>query len=190
MVLVRIFILFLSLCLNPLVLAASVEAPDDELRQLLTQAINDNTSFQDRFEAEVWLMDMSSRLKRYITDDYTRINLLKQVHLEAQRAKLQPELVMAVIHVESRFNQWAISHAGARGLMQVMPFWLNEIGQPGASLFDMRTNLRMGCTILKYYLGKEDGNMTQALARYNGSRGSFVYPNLIYKALRTRWFRR
>ena len=166
---------------------AQRQAPDDELRTLLTRAITEMDSFPDRFSAEVWLVDMSTRLKPFIKDDNKRIELLKHIHYESTRAKLRPELVLAVIEVESRFDKFAISHAGARGLMQVMPFWLKEIGRPGDDLFDMKTNLRMGCTILRHYLDKEKGNITHALARYNGSLYSYSYTNKVFRALDKRW---
>ena len=162
---------------------------DEELRTQLKQAANDTHSFADRFDAQVWLTDMSRRLEKRIPDHNYRINLLKDIHMEATRSGLEPELVLSVIQVESNFNNYAISHAGARGLMQVMPFWLKEIGRPGDSLFHDKTNLRYGCTILKYYLGKEHGNRVLALARYNGSRGSRQYPALVYKTLNTTWYR-
>ncbi|MFP3874423.1 MAG: lytic transglycosylase domain-containing protein [Thiohalophilus sp.] len=170
-------------------LAADSDRVEPELRRLLQQAINDNDSFEDRFDAEVWLVDMSHRLKARVPDPQRRLSLLKQIHYEATRAGLWPELVLAVIEVESNFDRFAISSAGAMGLMQVMPFWLDEIGQPGDNLFDIRTNLRMGCTILKYYLDKENGNLTPALARYNGSYGSHRYTTKIYTALDSRWRR-
>jgi soluble lytic murein transglycosylase-like protein len=160
-----------------------------ELRQLLQQAIKDSDSFEDRFDAEVWLVDMSNRLSDKVPDDEKRLKLLRQVHFEATRAKLHPELVLAVIHVESDFNRFAISNAGAQGLMQVMPFWLKEIGKPKDNLFDVRTNLRIGCTILKYYLDKEKGDLTRALARYNGSLGSYRYTNKIFNNLNKRWYK-
>ena len=160
---------------------------DPALRDLLKSAISESGSFKDRFEAEVWLTDMSNRLKKRVPDHKNRIGLLKQIHFEAQRTKLHPELVLAVIDVESNFNRYAISHAGAMGLMQVMPFWLKEIGRPGDNLFNIRTNLRMGCTILKYYLDKEKGNLTRALMRYNGSLGSYRYTRKVFKALDYRW---
>ena len=162
----------------------------NELRILLQQAIKDSDSFEDRYDAEVWLVDMSSRLSDKIPDDEKRLKLLRQIHYEATRAKLYPELVLAVINVESNFNRFAISKAGALGLMQVMPFWLKEIGKPKDNLFDVRTNLRMGCTILKYYLKKEKGDLTRALARYNGSLGSYRYTNKIFKVLNKRWHKR
>lgn len=166
----------------------AMEQPfDPELRDLLIEAINNSDSFQDRFDAEVWLVDMSNRLEPYVTDDQKRINLLKQIHYEATRASLRPELVLAVIEIESRFDRFAISSAGALGLMQVMPFWLKEIGHPEDNLFDIHTNLRMGCTILRYYLDKEKGNLTHALARYNGSLYSHKYTSKVYRALDKTW---
>ena len=160
---------------------------NNELRVLLQQAIKDSNSFDDRFDAEVWLFDMSNRLKKKIKEPEKRLKLLRQIHHEAKRANLHPELVLAVIDVESNFDRFAISKAGAQGLMQVMPFWLKEIGQPRDSLFNVRTNLRMGCTILKFYIKKEKGNLTRALARYNGSLGRYKYPNKVFKLLNKRW---
>ena len=173
----------------PTARAIAIDPVDPELRALLRQAAADTDSFPDRFEAEVWLMDMSRRLEKKLPDPAFRIDLLKQVHYEANRAGLSPELVLAVIEVESNFNPFAISSAGARGLMQVMPFWLKEIGKPGDSLFRVHTNLRYGCTILKYYLDKERGNLFHALARYNGSRGKPQYPTLVNRAMKARWYR-
>jgi len=162
---------------------------NNELRLLLQQAVKDSDSFGDRFDAEVWLIDMSNRLKKKIKQPEKRLTLLRQIHHEANRADLHPELVLAVIDVESNFDRFAISKAGAQGLMQVMPFWLKEIGQPRDSLFNIRTNLRMGCTILKYYLKKEKGDLTRALARYNGSLGRYKYPNKVFKLLNKRWYK-
>lgn len=174
--------------------AAVPNPPDEQLRSLLIEAIAQSDSFKDRYDAEVWLMDYRGRLAMHtaqrIPDDTERVRLLKQIHYEAKRAHIEPELVLAVIDVESRFNPWAISNVGAQGLMQIMPFWLKEIGRPNDSLFDMRTNLRMGCTILSYYLKMEQGSLPRALARYNGSVGSWKYPNLIFSALRDRWYKR
>jgi soluble lytic murein transglycosylase-like protein len=163
------------------------EAVDPELRALVKQAALETDSFSDRFDGEVWLADMSQRLEKRVPDPAFRIELLKNVHYEARRADLPPELVLAVIEVESNFSQYAISVAGARGLMQVMPFWLKEIGKPGDSLFRVQTNLRFGCTILKYYLQKEKGNLHAALKRYNGTRES-RYSFKVDKAYKTRWF--
>jgi len=167
----------------------TAEPVDPELRTALKQAIEASDSFKDRFEAEVWLVDMSTRLAPTIPDPEKRVRLLRMIHQEATRAGLIPELVLAVIEVESNFNQFAISRAGAIGLMQVMPFWLKEIGHPEDNLFDARTNLRLGTTILKYYLDKENGNLTRALARYNGNAGSYRYTNKVFEALREKWRR-
>jgi len=183
-------LLILATLLPATVMANTPQQPDDELRELLIQAIEEADSFNDRFEAEVWLLDMSSRLVKRIPDDAMRIQLLKRVHYEARRVDLPPELVLAVIQVESNFDPWAISVVGARGLMQIMPFWLDEIGRPDDNLFDMATNLRMGCTILRHYLDKEKGKLGRALARYNGSLGSFRYPDKVFRALRDRWGQR
>lgn len=163
--------------------------PDPQLRQLLKEAAADTSAFDDRFQAEVWLMDMSQRLRPRIANPDERLGLLKVIHQEARRAELPPELVLAVIDVESDFDRYAISHAGARGLMQVMPFWLNEIGRPEDNLFKIRTNLRFGCTILRYYLDKARGDLREALARYNGSLGRRYYPDKVFQALRRHWYR-
>lgn len=176
-----------ALLLSLPVQAEQAQPPDDSLRTLLKQAISDSDSFKDRFDAEVWLVDMSKRLAPIVPNPEQRVNLLKQIHYEATRAKLRPELVLALIEVESRFDRFAISHAGAIGLMQVMPFWLKEIGRPKDNLFDIHTNLRMGCTILRYYMDKEKNDLTSALARYNGSLYSYKYTNRIFRVLDKRW---
>ena len=180
------------LSLTGLLLIGSVyasEPHDPELRRLLQEAVLADVGFNDRFDAEVWLLDMSNRLEPYIENTKTRIALLKQLHYEATRVNLAPELVLALIEVESRFDQFAISVSGARGLMQIMPFWLEEIGISDNNLFRMRTNLRMGCTILRYYMDMESDNLTRALARYNGSLGKQDYPNKVISALNKRWFK-
>jgi soluble lytic murein transglycosylase-like protein len=186
--------IFLSLLLALFfLLPASAEEASDtdpELRKLLIKAVNDSDSFKDRFDAEVWLLDMSTRLQRFVPDAEKRLQLLKQIHREASRASIHPELVLAVIEVESYFNRFAISSAGAQGLMQVMPFWLKEIGRPDDNLFDIRTNLRMGCTILKYYLDKSKGDLVEALQRYNGSLRSHKYSNKVLTRLNQRWFKK
>lgn len=166
---------------------ADQQPVDEKLRQLLINAIEASDSFSNRYDAEVWLVDMSNRLQYKVPDPDKRLRMLQQIHYEATRAELYPELVLAVIDVESNFNQFAISRAGAMGLMQVMPFWLKEIGRPDDNLFNLKTNLRMGCTILRYYLDMEKGDLTQALARYNGSKGSYRYTNKVFKVLNERW---
>jgi soluble lytic murein transglycosylase-like protein len=170
-------------------LSAAQEEPDPELIALLREAANETDSFPDHFDAQVWLTDMSARLERQVNDHAERIEILKRVHYEATRAELPPELVLAVIDVESNFDRFAISIAGARGLMQIMPFWLDEIGRPEDNLLHIETNLRFGCTILKYYMDIEKGDLIRALGRYNGSLGRRKYPNLVLDKLRLKWFR-
>jgi len=178
---------FLFLLLSTHTVASTEEKPDAALRQLLKQSIAESDSFKDRFDAEVWLLDMSTRLAFKIKDTKKRLHLLRHVHYEAKRAKLSPQIVLALIQVESNFDEYAISTTGARGLMQIMPFWLKEIGDTNDNLFNVRTNLRFGCTILRYYLDKEKGNITRALARYNGSLGSYRYTTKIFRVLDNRW---
>jgi len=168
--------------------AVAQDGPDPELREVLRIAASDTTSFEDRFDAEVWLTDMSRRLERQVKDPEERIRILKLVHLEAKRADLAPELILAVIETESNFDHYAISVAGAIGLMQIMPFWLGEIGRPDDNLLHIDTNLRYGCTILKFYLDKEDGDLRRALGRYNGSLGRRKYPNKVIDKLTSKWF--
>lgn len=169
--------------------AAAQERPDPALIDMLRQVANDTESFTDHFDAQVWLTDMSDRLAQQVTDPAERIDILKSVHQEAVRADLAPELVLAVIDVESNFDKYAISGAGACGLMQVMPFWLNEIGRPDDNLLHVNTNLHLGCTILKFYLDMEDGDLQRGLGRYNGSLGRRTYPTKVLKKLRLKWFR-
>ncbi|MBL4762048.1 MAG: lytic transglycosylase domain-containing protein [Gammaproteobacteria bacterium] len=169
--------------------AGNTDNVKPQLGKLLRDAINDADSFDDKFAAEVWLLDMNNRLKPYIKNDKERVTILKRVHYEATRAKLEPRLVLAVMEVESRFDRFAVSRSGALGLMQIMPFWLKEIGRPNDNLFHINTNLRMGCTILKYYLDIESGNLHRALGRYNGSLGKRKYPDKIFTALRKHWYR-
>ncbi|MGH1471502.1 MAG: lytic transglycosylase domain-containing protein [Cellvibrionaceae bacterium] len=160
---------------------------DPELRQHLKNAIESSESFADRFDAEVWLVSKSNRLERFIKDPEKRLNLLRSIHRAATEAKLQPEIVLSVIEVESHFDRFAISHAGAQGIMQVMPFWKKEIGRPDDNLFHLETNLRYGCTILKHYIDKEKGRLAPALARYNGSYGSYRYSEKVMNAWQNRW---
>ncbi|WP_318152579.1 lytic transglycosylase domain-containing protein [Halomonas sp. M4R1S46] len=137
--------------------------------------------------ARQWVRDMTPRLARYVADDAYRQALLARVHQEARLAGLAPELVLAVIQVESAFRADAVSSAGATGLMQIMPFWIRELGLPADDLKDPWRNLRYGCTILAHYLAVERGDLTRALARYNGSLGKTWYPERVMRALATRW---
>ncbi len=134
-----------------------------------------------------WLGAMSERLKRFKSEAHTRIEFLETLSYESRRAGLEPALVLGLIQVESGFRKYAISSAGARGYMQVMPFWARLIGDgEPARLFHMQTNLRFGCVILRHYLDIERGDLFMALGRYNGSRGKPEYPNAVL-ANRARW---
>lgn len=160
-------------------LSASVQAA-------LHDAVSDSrpqiSSFKDPIEAANWLSDMSARLSKRIPEREYRVDLLRSVHYEATRAGLDPQMVLGLIEVESAFRKYAVSVAGARGYMQVMPFWLNVLERPKDNLFDMRTNLRYGCTILRHYIDIEQGDLFRALGRYNGSLGRAEYPNLVKNA--------
>src|SRR5690606_28992559 len=168
--------------------------PDPELREKLKQAIAEARSFPDRFEAEVWLTDMSSRLSRQVEDPDERLEILKSVHWHARQVGLEPELVLAVIDVESNFDRFAISSAGALGLMQVMPFWVKELEeelgyQDKNVLFKIDTNVLMGCWILKHYLEMERYDLVRGLARYNGSVGQTWYADRVIQRLNRKWYR-
>lgn len=134
-----------------------------------------------------WLISMSHRLEKYIPDLIEREDFLRTVYYEATRAGLDPQLVLSVIQVESGFKKYAVSHAGARGYMQIMPFWVGVIGHQDHNLFHLRMNLRYGCTILRHYLDKENGDYFRALGRYNGSLGEAFYPQLVFNKWRTTW---
>jgi soluble lytic murein transglycosylase-like protein len=163
---------------------------DPELRQVLARAIAEADSFDDRFDAEVWLTDMSQRLSAKVPDIDERLTILRTVHRHATAIDLPPELVLAVIDVESNFDRYAISSANALGLMQVMPFWIDELGETDNNrLFEIEFNVLLGCRILKYYLDMEGGDLIQALARYNGSTGRRWYGDRVLDRLRLDWFR-
>jgi len=180
-------------CLASPAWAGPTGEPEPELRALMSAAAAQASSFDDRYLAEVWLTDMSQRLARHVPkalpDPAQRLSFLRMVHAEATRAMISPQLVLAVIDAESAFQRLAVSSTGALGYMQIMPFWLEEIGQQGDNLFHGATNLRMGCTILKYYLDREKGSYVRALARYNGSTGKPDYPYLVLNKLERRWAR-
>lgn len=165
-------------------LAASVQAA-------LSRTISDQgppkSSFLDSMEAIDWLTEMSRRLEKRIVDRESRLEFLRAVHYEATRAGLDPQLVLGLIQVESGFKKYAVSSSGARGFMQVMPFWIKVIGRSEDNLFHLRTNLRYGCTILRHYLDIEQGDLYRALGRYNGSLGQAEYPNLVRGAWHNQW---
>ncbi|MBA35056.1 MAG: hypothetical protein CMI14_06435 [Oleispira sp.] len=180
--------LFVILTIAVSTMSGYANAVDQELKQALANAVADADSFGDEFDAQVWLVDMSARLKRYVQKPEERLELLRMVHQEATRAQLSPELVISVIHVESAFNPYAVSYVGAQGLMQVMPFWKKELGRKGDNLINASTNLRYGCTILKHYLDREKGDWIRALARYNGSLGRTKYPEKVMNFWQKYWF--
>ena len=163
----------------------------DSVRAALSAALSDRApptlNFRRPEDARRWLLEMSRRLAKRIPDRAVRLRLLKAVQYEATRAGLDPQLVLGVIDVESRFRKYAVSSSGARGYMQVMPFWTKLIGLPRDNLFHLRTNLRYGCVILRHYLDIEKGNYFRALGRYNGSLGKAQYPSHVMKAWRQRW---
>ena len=160
---------------------------DPELRGVLADALQPADCFADRYERAVWFAFMEPRLSRYVKDGPEREQILHHVHCEARRVDVPPELVLAVMDVESRFDRYAVSSAGAVGLMQVMPFWPGELGMSNEQLIRIPDNVRMGTTILGYYLRKERGNYQRALQRYNGSLGRPTYSDLVIDRLLSRW---
>jgi len=168
--------------------AQQYEVLSASVRASLAQAVNDRATVDSKdLDTRAWVRAMTRRVVARFPDEDAARQFLMLVRYEAMRAGLDPHLVLAVVDVESKFRKYAVSSAGARGLMQVMPFWVKEIGEPGHNLFHERTNLRYGCTILRHYLDRERGNLANALARYNGSLGQADYPNRVLRALRERW---
>ena len=165
-------------------LSASVQAA---LHKAISDEVVPHLAFETVGEARAWLNAMSYKLAKRIPDRRVREELLVTVHYEAKRAGLDPQLVLGLIQVESNFRKYAISRAGARGFMQVMPFWTRLIGRPGDNLFHLRTNLRYGCVILRHYLDIEQGHYYRALGRYNGSLGQAEYPNMVVRAWHNDW---
>ncbi len=161
------------------------------VRAVLQRAVSDQaapkSAFATKHEEDAWLGEMSRRLQKRIPDAEYRLDFLNTVHYEATRAGLDPQLVLGLIEVESGFRKYAVSSVGARGYMQVMPFWVREIGAREHNLFHLRTNLRYGCTILRHYLDVEKGDLYRALGRYNGSLGRPEYPNLVKAAWQRHW---
>ena len=180
----------LALLFLAITLSARADAPvavDPALIEKLAVSLADTTDAPDRFDAEVWLRASEQRLTRYLEDHDERLGLLKIVYREAHKHSLDADLVLAVMHVESAFDRFAISRVGAQGLMQVMPFWRLEIGRPQDNLTDVETNVRYGTTILAHYLEVSQGDLVDALGRYNGSRGRLKYPERVVTAWRRVW---
>ena len=167
------------------------EPLSNSVKAVMQKSISDLASpklmFASQAEGQVWLADMSERLKKRMPDQAYREDFLRSVHYEATRAGLDPQLVMGLIQVESGFKKYAVSSVGARGYMQVMPFWVKSIGNPEHNLFHLRLNLRYGCTILRHYLNIERGDLYRALGRYNGSLGKPQYPTLVVGAWKKHW---
>lgn len=163
----------------------------DSVRQRLSRMVSDRAPatlhFRFAHDAHRWIDEMERRLERRIPDRQSRLELLRAVHYEALRARLDPQLVLGLIEVESGFRKYAVSRAGARGYMQVMPFWIKLVGQPSHNLFHLRTNLAYGCAILRHYLDMENGDYFRALGRYNGSLGKPDYPSRVLAAWKGRW---
>jgi soluble lytic murein transglycosylase-like protein len=177
----------LAIAALPAAAARADRQMDPELRGVLAGVIGTAGCFEDRYERAVWFAFMDPRLSRYVRDAREREQILHHVHCEARRVDVPPELVLAVMDVESRFDRYAVSSAGAVGLMQVMPFWPRELGMSNEQLVSIPDNVRMGTTILSYYLRKERGNYPRALQRYNGSLGRSTYSDLVIDRLISRW---
>src|ERR1700730_6612726 len=162
---------------------------DPELKDLLQKIIGSSDCFTDKYESEVWYKSMEPRLAQFVPTHEARIEILDHVYCEAKRdpaLQIPPDLVLALMEVESRFDRWAVSPAGAVGLMQVMPFWPRELGVQN-QLVKVAPNIRMGCEILRYYLRAENRNWSRALARYNGSVGRNTYPALVMQRWQRVW---
>ncbi|MGZ5037382.1 MAG: lytic transglycosylase domain-containing protein [Usitatibacter sp.] len=168
--------------------AQQYEVLSASVRATLANAVNDRSTVDMKdLDTRAWVRAMTRRVVSRFPDEEAAREFLGLVRYEAMRAGLDPHLVLAVIEVESKFRKYAVSKAGARGLMQVMPFWVKQIGSPADNLFQERVNLRYGCTILRHYLDREHGNLANALGRYNGSLGQSDYPNRVLRALKDRW---
>lgn len=170
--------------------APTVEAQrEPEIRAAVEHAIDQAECFEDRYDSAVWYKMMEPRLRKRVPDREERMLILKNVFCEATRrgeARIPPGLVMAIIEIESNFDRWAVSYAGAVGLMQVMPFWPENLGMRRSQLVKVTENIRMGCAIFRHYLKRENGNVARALARYNGSVGKRWYSDKVINQW-TRW---
>lgn len=174
------------------VAGSQIEEPlSNSVKALMQRSVSDKAvpvlTFATEEEGHAWLNAMSARLEKRMPDKSYREDFLRTVHYEASRAGLDPQMVLGLIQVESGFKKYAVSSVGARGFMQVMPFWVRSIGAKDHNLFLLRTNLRYGCTILRHYLDIERGDLYRALGRYNGSLGKPEYPNLVLGAWRKHW---
>jgi soluble lytic murein transglycosylase-like protein len=182
--LLRPLALLLILALPAIADAAPAAAAqrEPELKAAVQHAIDQAECFEDKFDSAVWYKMMEPRLRKRVPDRDERMLILKNVFCESTRrgeARIPPGLVMAIIEIESNFDRWAVSHAGAVGLMQVMPFWPENLGMRRHQLVKVSENIRMGCAIFRFYLKREKGNIARALARYNGSTGKRWYSDKV-----------
>ena len=168
-------------------IAAVKPSQDPLLLAKLGEALTQTTAAADPFDAQVWLLANDTRLARYVKDANQRLQILQNVYAQAHIQKLDPDLVLALMHVESYFDPFAISRVGAQGLMQIMPFWRKELGRDQDNLTDIETNIRYGTTILAHYIERSDGDLVEALGRYNGSKGRLKYPELVFDRWRRFW---
>ena len=188
----KILILCLFFWASASFAGAQKEEPlSNSVKSMMQKSISDLAApklmFASEQQGQAWMDEMSFRLEKRMPDKAYREDFLRSVHYEATRAGLDPQLVLGLIQVESGFKKYAVSNVGARGYMQVMPFWVKSIGSPEHNLFHLRLNLRYGCTILRHYLDIEHGDLYRALGRYNGSLGKPQYPTLVVGAWRKHW---
>ena len=185
----RFLLLAWAVAIGAALPAAADQQRDPELEAVVARAIAQAECFTDQYDSAVWYTLMEPRLRVIVKEKSERLDILQQVYCETHRsgeARLPPGLVMALIAVESRFDRWAVSSAGAVGLMQVMPFWPERLGMHRYQLVHVAPNIHMGCAILRFYLGYEHNDVRKALARYNGSTGKRDYPDLVIGQW-TRW---
>lgn len=186
----KLFFLLFIFSFHMIAFAGNQQYEDlkNETKQMMSKMVSDQppkfSSFESIEEENIWINSMEKHLNKFIKNKSESNLILKTIHYEAVRAGLQPELVLGLIQVESGFNKYAFSSVGARGYMQVMPFWVDLIGEKNHNLFHLRTNLRYGCTILRHYLDIEKGDLYRALGRYNGSTGQPQYPNAVTGAMK------
>jgi len=187
-----VFIRALSIVAGVVLLVGAARADqqkDPELRTVVQKAIVQAECFTDHYDSAVWYTLMEPRLRRIVKEKDERLDILREVYCETHRsgeARLPPGLVMGVMEIESRFDRWAVSSSAAVGLMQVMPFWPEQLGMRRYELVHIAPNIRMGCAILRFYLKYEHNDVRKALARYNGSIGRRDYPDKVINAW-TRW---
>ena len=163
------------------------ESHDPALIKKLATSMSREFEQIDHFDAQVWLVSTEARLKKFVANEKERLQIMHSTYREAHRQGLDPDLVLSLMQVESGFDRFAVSRVGAQGLMQIMPFWLDEIGRPRDNLSEIETNIRYGTTILAFYIEKSNADLVEALARYNGSRGRLKYPEKVVAVWRRSW---